>query len=509
MSNSEQRNIDQGPQCINQDARFVSLALTFQQVIGFLSVLAIARILGAIDYGEYAVVKNTMAICYAIGPLGLGIGLMKYLARFYGSPKLQSSQFNHYRVFASIVNCAVPAISLFVAYILGLTNTQTNHFWQILPFALASLPFATDIVLFGAYCRVVDRISYFSAVSLIVQSALNLTLALIAALFFKTALAVVIANTLAIILTSALLTTTLGSNSNKLQFESVEESKIEKLSAFAVLSESFWMGCSQFAYSIMKNMDVLFLGGLVSAHLVASYSLITTYAFVIFTVPLAISQSLGPDVARAYERNDLNDLKTIYHTYFDKACVISSFIAGGIAAFADRSELVLGAGFEMSLALASLLAFGQLASAIFGPTGFALSMTKYHKQEFALLGTSTVLMAGMLYILVPLFGLLGAATSSMFIYISANICRYVLVKLYIGIWLAQFKHLLWPATALVLAYTCRLLSWATGDGLVNSIVFALLYFTVYCLIVAWRYNFRTDPRLNLQNHPTQHAKKAN
>lgn len=467
---------------LKNEGSYVSFALLVQQVSGFITVIVLARILGASDYGALALIKSILAVCVTFGPLGLNIGLLKTLTRFDQKTGMRARSFQSFRKFVFICNLLAP-IGVFAAvYFWNALPLQPNVFWIALLVALISLPFAADISLFGAYYRVTDRVMLFAKTSLIWQSLMMGSMAIFAAMLFRSFIAVTAVNTLVLIAISAIFyfrfRYELKSEPNNKNTDMFKD-----LNFYTTIRQSMWMGCSTFFYGLLRNLDLIMLGAFVSSHQIAAYSLLSTMAYVIFVVPLALSQSLGPAVARAYELGDQGKIKHIFNSYFKTAGVISSFIAAGIAAFGDRLSLIIGDSYKLSPVVAFLLAIAQLVSAILGPTGFALSMTGHHKQEFALLVSATLSMAAMLYFVLPNFGLEGAAFVSLVVYGCTNGIRYILVKRYTGVWLARWMDLYFPLLSLGLALICRYFSHNFGDGLIVSILacvgYALVFFCCY------------------------------
>ena len=470
---------------LKSESGYVSVALLVQQVSGFTTVLLLARILGASDYGSLALIKSIVVVSVTFGPLGLNIGLLKTLTLFDQAPALRAYYFQSFRAFVFLCNSVAPVAIFALAYFGHFLPRQSNGILIAFSIALVSLPFAADISLFGAYYRVTDRVQLFAKTSLIWQSLLTATTAVIAVIVFHNLIAVTVASTVSVIAIFSIFALRFHWESSSSRLTTSDQ-KLERTDFYRTIRESMWMACSTFAYVLLRNLDLIMLGRIVSPLQLGSYSLLSTVAYVIFVVPLALSQSLGPAVARSYANFDEVQFRAIYRSYFENACVISSFLATGIAIYGDRLGLVLGASYQISPMVAAPLAFGQLVSAVLGPTGFALSMTGHHKQEFALLFTATFLMAVSLYVVLPSFGLEGAAFASLFIYSCANVIRYVLVKHYTGIWVARWIDVYYPLVGIGLALTCRYFSRSLGDGLGASVVGCLAYTILFVGAIFFR-----------------------
>jgi O-antigen/teichoic acid export membrane protein len=464
---------------LSEEAATVTFSLTFQQVANFVTTLITARFLGASVFGQVALIKTTLGVCATFGPLGLNIGLMKYLASKDDDPETRWRSFNLFRTMVATANLLLPGLLVAIGYSLSSGDNEAQTYWLLLATAFLGLPFMSDIALFGAYYRVVGRISRFSILTMVFQSLLAGSGAIIVSMIYPRPILIIAVA----ILSPAVVTLILVLLGNPEKMASSSRSVSYKAQDYRplipVLGQSLWMASSVFVYSMLRNMDIVMLGNYAAPNELASYSLLSTLAYAIFIVPLALSQGLGPAVARAKEVNNTAVLESIFAKYFDKACLVSGFLAAGTAAFGDRLSLVVGPSFELSTTIAILLAMAQLSSAILGPTGFALSMTGHHRSEFYLLCIATVSMFLLLRWLVPAYGASGAAIASLAVYVVANSLRLILVRTYIGVWLTRWRDLYFPITGLGIALAMRWLAWQSGDGLLVNIAAVVAFSCVY------------------------------
>jgi O-antigen/teichoic acid export membrane protein len=91
-----------------------------------------------------------------------------------------------------------------------------------------------------------------------------------------------------------------------------------------------------------------------------------------------------------------------------------------------------GSSFVVSQAVISWLAVSQFGFIIFGPSGWALSMTGKHVLELKILSVGLVIATLLCWVAVPAFGQLGAAVAACTSMTISNLARVLFVRRYVG-----------------------------------------------------------------------------
>jgi O-antigen/teichoic acid export membrane protein len=437
------------------DTTATAFGLTYQQIMSFITGVLIARMMGAAEYGTFSLVRNFTTISLSVLPLGLDIALLKYFPNIENQKLFIHKQFVAFRTVVACVSVAVMLAFWLAAPILQNHLYQIDHFSIYLVIVAAALPFMTDLALFSAYAKSFGYVRYYVLTTMVGQTTLRAIAVLLVLLYGGGTLGALLASTGASILTSVAVIVFYHSFARK----NAQSAQLTPATSWrevqSTLKESIWMAFSVFIYPLMRSIDIFFLGVYCTSAIVGAYSSLSFISFVIFVVPLSLSQSIGPTISRCFQQQDFKKIYETFDRYIYKSCNASGFLLGGIAAFGSHLDLLLGHSFVVSPWLAFLLPAGQFASAVFGPTGFALSMTGWHKLELYLLLVGAALLVVLLYLLVPVYGAEGAAAASMFAYIATNIGRYILVRQKLGVWLGRWTSALPPICALFFAYFCQ------------------------------------------------------
>ena len=179
--------------------------------------------------------------------------------------------------------------------------------------------------------------------------------------------------------------------------------------ATTILREAVWMALSLLLYGVMRFLDVLVVGNLVSVKAAGEYAALSSIAQVIQIYPTAMSQTLGAEIATMYAAGDVGAIRDVLRRYVTLAALVAGYLAAGVAVFGTQLDLLFGPEFQFTSTLSVLLAVGWFVSGVLSPLGYALSMTGRHRTETLILGGSVVVTVLLLIYLTTVFGAAGAA----------------------------------------------------------------------------------------------------
>ncbi|EDM47391.1 hypothetical protein MDG893_01250 [Marinobacter algicola DG893] len=183
-----------------------------------------------------------------------------------------------------------------------------------------------------------------------------------------------------------------------------------------------------------SQVAVLFLGILATAEEVGLFRVAATGAGLVAIGLLAVNMAMAPQIARLYKAGEMKKLQKVI-TFSTRAVSVISFPIAII--FIVWGEWVISFVFgeeyaEAATALA-ILCIGQLVNTSAGSVGLVLNMTGNDKLTFV--GATIALVTNSILglILIPLFGLNGAAISFSLSISVWNIFLFIMVKWKVGI----------------------------------------------------------------------------
>ncbi|MDH3511609.1 MAG: flippase [Gammaproteobacteria bacterium] len=201
------------------------------------------------------------------------------------------------------------------------------------------------------------------------------------------------------------------------------------VSLAAILTVSVPMLASNSMGMVISWTDVLMLGRFASEDQVGIYSIAMKLAFLTSVSLNAVNSISTPKFAEFHMSGDTGQLATVMRQTTKLLFYTSLPILFVLVAAGKPILVFFGAEFEAGyLALVTLVA-GQFVSTISGPVGNLLQMNGLERQFLAIVGVCALVNVVMNIVLIPRFGILGAALASAFTLSLNNLtCVIVIYK---------------------------------------------------------------------------------
>ena len=466
-----------------RDAGLYAGGLLFQQVTAFVVGVAAARWLGPQGYGQVSLARAIYGVAVILAPLGLDLSLLRHLGGSGADRSAKLAQVARLRRITLAVNLAVLAgVALFVGPWLQAHLYRRPGFALDLAVAFTALPFAADLAVLTAACRALDRVAQASLASLYLQpvvrtAALGLLLALgLGARGVLAATAIGVAG--ADLALGTLLTRRKGEPGGE------PPAPHAAGPAPRLFGYSGWMAAMLLTYGGLKLVDVLVLGHFRPAREVGDYAVVSAIAQLICLYPTALSQTLGPTVARFYAEGDRAAVRRDLARYLRLSSLACAPLFAGVAVFGSWLDLLFGSRFRFDPTLCLALALGAYVSGVLGPMSVSLSMTGRHRLEFAILLTGALASLAGCILLAPRYGGTGVACATLGGYVLVNGARTAVSARIMGGSDMAWSDIAAPAACWLLAMAWRGLAerlgghdWPTAmltaGGLLAS--YAMLY----------------------------------
>ncbi|MFB2895357.1 polysaccharide biosynthesis C-terminal domain-containing protein [Aerosakkonemataceae cyanobacterium BLCC-F50] len=147
----------------------------------------------------------------------------------------------------------------------------------------------------------------------------------------------------------------------------------------------------------------------------------TTIALIIKIIGLSLTYLLQIFLAKWMGRTEYG----IYEFVMSCSLLLMTFTEPVLSLF--------GSGFIAADWSLKVLVFGQLVNALCGSVGYLMIMTGHQNQSFRVIFCSALLNVVLNAILIPFFGIVGAAIATSFTMIVWNVWLSILVVKYIGV----------------------------------------------------------------------------
>jgi O-antigen/teichoic acid export membrane protein len=184
---------------------------------------------------------------------------------------------------------------------------------------------------------------------------------------------------------------------------------------------------------LLNQIDVILLGILAdateAAHFAAAWRLSSIVPFGL----VAVVTVSGPLIASAYHRGDMGELARIARLSARFATLVSLVIALALAALGRPALGLFGPGFSNATPALLILLAGGLVNSATGSVGYLLIMTGHQRAALAIFTAALLLSVLANIMLIPRFGAIGSAMASSLALASWNVTMAIYARRRIGI----------------------------------------------------------------------------
>ncbi len=184
---------------------------------------------------------------------------------------------------------------------------------------------------------------------------------------------------------------------------------------------------------LLLKVDTLVVGFLLGSEEVGIYGAAVKTATIVGLGLLAANTISGPMIASAYTRRDMEGLQNLVSLATLGSFAVSLFIGVGVILFNGPLLEAFGGEFIRARLPLFILIAGQLVNVGSGAVGLLLVLTGHEKQSMFVLGWCTLAASAACFLVIPSYGIVGAAVVSMLGVSLWNIWSYRLVVKNLGI----------------------------------------------------------------------------
>ncbi len=411
--------------------RGTSIALFIQIAgngIGYIGQILLARWLGVNHYGVYTYLFTWVQV-FTIGALlGVDLGVVRFVPEF-----LFREDYEHLsgilRWARSLVLTAGLILAVASALILTIFRPIQSSLLTIL-IGSFSIPLFALIVVQTEIIRSAKRIAWAYAPPILIQPLIILAVAygfmtvLGELTDFYAIAALLIAQFLIVILPSFIIHRVFSALTKNVP---------------AVFETKRWLGVSLplLVYSIfaiiIPRIDTLAIGLFLGSEEVGIYSAAVKTATIIGITLAAANTIVGPMIASYYSRRDMAGLQDVVSLATLGSFGASLVIALGLVLFSGPLLGTFGEEFIRARIPLFLLIIGYLINVGAGSVGPLMILTGHERQSMFVLGWCALIIGVSCCIVIPWFGIIGAAAISMLGFFLWNAWIYRLVVKNLGI----------------------------------------------------------------------------
>lgn len=407
-------------------------------LLWYVFIILITKNLGAEAMGVFAISYTVLEIVVVIGRLGFDTALTKLTSEYLTRERwdlLRDVYFKTLKVsilFGLFLSIVLYFASTYISQYIFQKGHLTPYFRLI---SYAILPLIIIYINLGCL-RGMKKMKEFSFIRDVAIFLFSILVLIIALNFEKSNSVPIFSYTIAVIFVSVI---SLYLWLRHMKFTG--ESSSEPIKVIKILNISFPMLLSSSLVLLMGWMDTLMLGVLKTEAEVGIYSVVLKVAMITGATLYAVNSIAAPKFAELYAQNDISGLakivrqstKLIFWTSFPMLLIFFIFPFNVLGIFGE--EIRIG-GYALMV-----LALGQFVSAICGSVGYLLQMTGRERvfQNIILIATAINIVLNAL--LIPEFGINGAAFASLTSLVFWNIAsvKYIKKNINISTWYVPFS----------------------------------------------------------------------
>lgn len=395
----------------------------------FLMNIIIARKLGATESGIFFLSFTLVGLISAIGRMGLENSLVRFIAHFEAIGELHKV---HLVFRKSITWSLILSFLLLVAFLLiipYLTSFALPHpgLSPVLYIMSIAIPLVSIYTLFSYALQGIKSI----AQSLIILSVITPATVLVGLLLTSPETSIEVAK---IYLVGCLLSLLLGyywwKNLSPTFFYT--SAQVDNFSNSQLWSSSFPLWGVVILNQIIQWSSQLLLGAWGSAKDIALFSTAQRTALLTSFILIAINSIVAPKFAALYARNNITDIRRIAIWSVRILLIASTPIVCIFLIFPSQIMGIFGDDFRDAALALSILSIGQFVNIATGSVGFLLSMTGHESKLRFNLFIGAFLGISLGVILIPNYGILGAAIATSFSIAIQNLLGVYHVKKIFG-----------------------------------------------------------------------------
>ncbi|WP_038056387.1 flippase [Thermodesulfobacterium hydrogeniphilum] len=378
--------------------------------VAYAFTLTVTRNLGASAWGIFALNFTVLQITSVIGRLGLDTALLRFIAEYNAQGKGKTAKYVYFKSISLVIpfSLTLSVTLYFLAPILAesvFNKKYLNPYIRLMAFGV--LPF-TLLFINSESLRAFKKIKEYTTFQNLFPFLVALFVVWTSFTFlnFKKTELVLIAFILGIVTSLIFSSVFLWKELKKLS------GKKENINIRYILSVSFPMLMSSSLAFIMAWTDTIMLGIFRTEEEVGIYNVAVRLSMITSFTLVAINSIAAPKFAEFWGKKDIKGLarvaqqstKLIFWTSFP---VLLIFLI-----FPKPILYIFGEEFKTGALALMILTIGQFVNAAAGSVGYILQMTGHQKfhQNVVLIGTLLNILLN--WMLIPAYGIVGAAIAS-------------------------------------------------------------------------------------------------
>lgn len=467
---------------IVKNAGIDGIGTAFNIVIMFASGIVITRTIGADLFGKYSLSKSIFQVLAVFAVFGLNSGVVKLTSKYRAlrdRSSVKGTLFSGMAISFGLSAVIVLVILLIAPFLAHRVFEKVEGIDLVLRVHFIGLPFFALMMVILGYTQGLKTLKYSALVELILRPLMRLGVVLALFLIGLKLFAVVFGSIISFFLATAL-AFYFARKITPFDFGKVQTKWVNRELFFY----SVPLVLARFMNVTITRSNTILVGffkdststGLFGAAIMLS-------PFVSLSL-ISFGKIFAPVISELWEKGEVDHLKETFKTVSKWILSLGYPVFLIIMLFSPGLLLVFGSDFVGAAATLRLLAIGQMVNAAVGPAGYMLSMTGRQKLNMVNSIGLAALNIALNVLLIPRYGIAGAALATTIALSLLNIARVIEVKIIYGFTPFRrdlYKPILSGTVALVIFYFLKLfLGW---EDVLHTLVLCAAFLIVYVMLL--------------------------
>jgi O-antigen/teichoic acid export membrane protein len=265
-------------------------------------------------------------------------------------------------------------------------------------------------------------------------------------------------------------------------FKSLDSKKFPALLRYSLLSFAGMAGMI-----LIGKIDSMMVSGMLGLAANAIYTTAFYMATVIEIPKRALSQITMPLISKAFEQDNIRDVASLYRKTAVNQMIIGSLILLGVWINLGNIFQLMpnGTHYEIGKWVVIIIGFGKLTDMAFGPSSEIIVLSRYYTFNILLILILAALVIVSNNLLIPRYGIEGAAWGSAFALISFNAIKYIFIYIKFRIHpfsMATLKIIFATIITLLVNELLPVMPLPLPDLMIRSLVVTLVFSTLVLLL---------------------------
>lgn len=392
---------------------------------GFLFTLVVSRSLGAQALGNFGICLSVLTIFAIIGKLGLDMAILKLVAKYYSKSEYAVGNHIYFKSLLLSVgfSTVMAVIAFYASHLIADKIFEKLHIAKHLQIASLAIVPMSIMMMNAQFLRATKRMKEFAFIQFLAPYSFSLITILFLQFIIPREYLVIasfVSATYLICIVSIYL------SKKNLQFQLQKKDKTYKLKRLLSISLPLLIANSVFFFT--GWVDTIMLGMFRSEAEVGVYTLALKLSHFITLTFLAVNSIAAPKFSELHGKGDFVNLGKILRQSTKLTMLSSLPIFLIYISFPDYILSFFGSEFSSGVSVLVILSFALFINATCGCVGDFLQMTGHHLIFQNIMIGTTILNIALNYLLIPRYGVNGAAIATLIGMTTWNISSVLYIK---------------------------------------------------------------------------------